>query len=445
MPIDVFLERGDPLAVLAHQLFWAAALFALGRAGARHPAAGGAGRLSGGQRVGRGGTCARVVYARIVASRIRSQLAYPVSFALDVFSQLLGQSIELPRHPGDLHPGHVAGRVLGGRGRADLRAGRHGVRVGRPRRRPGGGAARLHPHRRVRRDPAAPARRPRPAALGRRPAAPGRPGRGRAGHAGLGVARRRVDAAAGGGRRRRPAGGRGAALGDLDRGELRVVLAGRRARGGQLGDLRLRLRHLLPHHRLRALAAADHVLRRARRVRRVLPGAGAHRAARSARASPTSCATAPRSSRRPWSGSPRSSGAPGCAATRGRGRDRRNRGPDQDVRRGAAEAGDGRRGRDADHRGGRGGRLPRPERGGQVHHDQDADRRAGADRGPGPGVRARPGARAARARPAHRRRVRAAQPALVGPAAAGELRPARRHPPGALLRSASTSASSCST
>ena len=31
MPIDVFLERGDPLAVLAHQLFWAAALFALGR------------------------------------------------------------------------------------------------------------------------------------------------------------------------------------------------------------------------------------------------------------------------------------------------------------------------------------------------------------------------------------------------------------------------------
>ena len=35
------------------------------------------------------------VYARIVASRIRSQLAYPVSFALDVFSQLLGQSMEL--------------------------------------------------------------------------------------------------------------------------------------------------------------------------------------------------------------------------------------------------------------------------------------------------------------------------------------------------------------
>jgi len=31
MPIDVFLERGDPLAVLAHQLFWAVALFALGR------------------------------------------------------------------------------------------------------------------------------------------------------------------------------------------------------------------------------------------------------------------------------------------------------------------------------------------------------------------------------------------------------------------------------
>jgi ABC-2 type transport system permease protein len=31
MPIDVFLERGDPLAILAHQLFWAVALFALGR------------------------------------------------------------------------------------------------------------------------------------------------------------------------------------------------------------------------------------------------------------------------------------------------------------------------------------------------------------------------------------------------------------------------------
>jgi viologen exporter family transport system permease protein len=31
MPIDVFTERGDPLAILVHQLFWAAALFALGR------------------------------------------------------------------------------------------------------------------------------------------------------------------------------------------------------------------------------------------------------------------------------------------------------------------------------------------------------------------------------------------------------------------------------
>jgi viologen exporter family transport system permease protein len=35
------------------------------------------------------------VYARIIASRIRSQLAYPTSFALDVLSQLLGQSMEL--------------------------------------------------------------------------------------------------------------------------------------------------------------------------------------------------------------------------------------------------------------------------------------------------------------------------------------------------------------
>ena len=31
MPIDVFTERGDPLGILGHQLFWAAALFALGR------------------------------------------------------------------------------------------------------------------------------------------------------------------------------------------------------------------------------------------------------------------------------------------------------------------------------------------------------------------------------------------------------------------------------
>ncbi len=35
------------------------------------------------------------VYARIVASRIRSQLAYPGSFALDVVAQLVGQSMEL--------------------------------------------------------------------------------------------------------------------------------------------------------------------------------------------------------------------------------------------------------------------------------------------------------------------------------------------------------------
>ncbi len=35
------------------------------------------------------------VYARIIAARIRSQLAYPGSFALDVASQLIGQSVEL--------------------------------------------------------------------------------------------------------------------------------------------------------------------------------------------------------------------------------------------------------------------------------------------------------------------------------------------------------------
>lgn len=35
------------------------------------------------------------VYARIVASRVRSQLAYPVSFVLDVAAQLIGQTVEL--------------------------------------------------------------------------------------------------------------------------------------------------------------------------------------------------------------------------------------------------------------------------------------------------------------------------------------------------------------
>jgi ABC-2 type transport system permease protein len=35
------------------------------------------------------------VYARIVASRVRSQLAYPASFALDVVAQFAGQGIEL--------------------------------------------------------------------------------------------------------------------------------------------------------------------------------------------------------------------------------------------------------------------------------------------------------------------------------------------------------------
>jgi len=38
---------------------------------------------------------AEYVYARIVVSRIRSQLAYPASFALDLVSQAIGQGIEL--------------------------------------------------------------------------------------------------------------------------------------------------------------------------------------------------------------------------------------------------------------------------------------------------------------------------------------------------------------
>jgi len=37
----------------------------------------------------------RGVYRRIVLSRVRSQLAYPVSFALDLLAQFLGQGIEL--------------------------------------------------------------------------------------------------------------------------------------------------------------------------------------------------------------------------------------------------------------------------------------------------------------------------------------------------------------
>lgn len=35
------------------------------------------------------------VYSRIVASRVRSQLAYPVSFALDLAAQVIGQGVEL--------------------------------------------------------------------------------------------------------------------------------------------------------------------------------------------------------------------------------------------------------------------------------------------------------------------------------------------------------------
>lgn len=37
----------------------------------------------------------RGIYPRIVASRIRGQLAYPVSFALDVLAQFIGQCVEL--------------------------------------------------------------------------------------------------------------------------------------------------------------------------------------------------------------------------------------------------------------------------------------------------------------------------------------------------------------
>ncbi len=61
----------------------------LGRAGAgpRDPAAGGAGWLS--------RPAAPAVYRRIVASRLRGQLAYRTSFALDLTAQAIGQTIEL--------------------------------------------------------------------------------------------------------------------------------------------------------------------------------------------------------------------------------------------------------------------------------------------------------------------------------------------------------------
>ncbi|CAA9394521.1 MAG: Efflux ABC transporter, ATP-binding protein, partial [uncultured Nocardioides sp.] len=88
-------------------------------------------------------------------------------------------------------------------------------------------------------------------------------------------------------------------------------------------------------------------------------------------------------------------------------------------------------------RAGRDGGLHRPERRGEVHDHQDAHRHPGAHRGP-----AHRGGRGAepaphRARAAHRRGVRAAHDAVVGPAAARLLRAAPedlRHRAGPLPR-----------
>ena len=152
MPIDVFPERGDPLGLLAHQLFWAAVLLAA-RPGRRWPA-------------GAGGWWCRVAEPagrqpstrRIVASRHPQPAGLPGLVRAGPVSRRPRPEHRAVRHPRGLHPGQHAGRIHGGRGAADLRAGRHGVRAGRPLRRAGRGAARLHPHRRVRRDAAAPAR-----------------------------------------------------------------------------------------------------------------------------------------------------------------------------------------------------------------------------------------------------------------------------------------------
>ena len=136
-----------------------------------------------------------------------------------------------------------------------------------------------------------------------------------------------------------------------------------------------------------------------------------------------------RSSRPPWSGSPHWPGAPVCAATRGRGHDRRDRRAEPDVRRRAAQAGDGGRGRDAVDRAGRGGRLLGPNGAGKsttikMLTGMLVPTAGGSGRGLDPGRERR--ALAA----AHRRGVRPAQPALVGPAAARVLRPAAAHLPG---------------
>ena len=79
-------------------------------------------------------------------------------------------------------------------------------------------------------------------------------------------------------------------------------------------------------------------------------------------------------------------------------------------------------------------RLHRCQRGRQVDHDQDADRHPGANVGAGTDLWSRPGPATAGPGSRARSRLWSAQPAVVGPAAAGLLpdpgrnSPARRRP-----------------
>ena len=112
--------------------------------------------------------------------------------------------------------------------------------------------------------------------------------------------------------------------------------------------------------------------------------------------------------------------------------DHRRHGPDEAVR-GAAQGGpspaasrggDGSRWHRPADRAGCDGGLHRPERGREVDDDQDAHGHPRADGRTRARRRARAEPSAHGARPAHRRGVRPAVPAVVGPPAARQLRPA---------------------
>ena len=197
----------------------------------------------------------------------------------------------------------------------------------------------------------------RPAALGRRRAAPARPGRRRAGRARLGAGSwtstwtpLRVVLAV-----------TAPLVGAVILGAIwvaancGVVLAGRRPRGGQLGDLRLDFATSYPITVYGPWLRRMHVLRRARRVRGLLPGARAARAARPARACPTALRYCSPLVAAAAVGGRRARLAHRRPALPGDGVmiDRRRRGAEPGLPRrrpAAAPAGHGRRGRDADHR-----------------------------------------------------------------------------------------------